>query len=246
MWCGAAGRGTPGLRMGSSPPPIGMAVLSLAEPRQMRGGGGGREGGQPGVPAASPGGGCPGIRGSVPRLSPGAPATGSRKCLWRRNGQQAGILARRRATPSGQFRTLLFGTKVSLQLLPPELPIPGAIATPHHALRGRLSGAHPNSGARGPMAVCVVLQRGRALWGEVLLTRWRLKGRREPPGRGREAKRLLSSGDPGGEAGGARHGGAAAQSAVRGLALLHPGGPERTHVTTAWKRSVADLGKREK
>lgn len=62
------------------------------------------------------------------------------------------------------------------------------------------------------MAVCVVLQRGRALWGEVLLMSWRLKGRREPPGRGREAKRLLSSGDPGGEAGGARHGGAAAQS----------------------------------
>lgn len=246
------GRGTPGPWMGTPPPhPIGMAALYLAEPRQRLGGGGGKRRSlvseQPRAGVHSD------RRPHAPPLSPGTGHRPPRKSLRRRKGA-AGWRPRSEVGSSEPGfrdpRSLWSCCRLSCAS-------PGAIATPHRALRGRLfCGAHPDGGARGPDG-SVSGARAGVGWGG---------GRRGPLGggfaygmeptgpqgttrAGREAKCLLSSRGPGGEAGGAHHGAATAQSRAARARLCFSirGGPRaRTHVTTAWKRSVADVGKKEK
>lgn len=94
------------------------------------------------------------------------------------------------------------------QLLSPELPGTGAVATPHCALRGRLSGARLTDARRldGSVRVAQGGVEGGALEGGLAYGDGAVcvpKGPQGPPGRQREATCLLSSRDPGGEAGGA-------------------------------------------
>lgn len=189
MWYGATGRGTPGPWMGTPPPhPIGMAALYLAEPRQRLGGRGG--GKRRSLVSEQPRAGVHSDRRPhAPPLSPGTGHRPPRKSLRRRKGA-AGWHPRSEVGSSEPGfrdpRSLWSCCRLSCAS-------PGAIATPHRALRGRLScGAHPDGGARGPdgsvsgarAGVGVGVGVGEALWEEALLMGWSLQGHREPPERG--------------------------------------------------------------
>lgn len=150
-------------------PPIGMAVLYWLNPDRCGWGGGGLpprgKGAQPGVPAASPGGGCHSDQrvGATP-LSWGTGPSLHRSVFGGETGQQAGVLAWRRATPVGSsepcsldLRCLCSSCRRSRPSLGPSLhlttpcevgcPVPILTAAPKAG--GSVSGAPAGAGPWG-------------------------------------------------------------------------------------------------
>lgn len=162
------------------------------------------------------------------------------------------MLAKRWADPIGSSGPCFLTPQLSLGS-PCHLSCPAlrAIATPHHALRGRLSGAHSVVarsldgsvnvvGAGGGVGWCGVVWCG--VWEEGLLMRWRwgvLRGQRQ-----RVARCLLEvSRNPGGKQVGAAEE-APPQAGLR-VCFYTLRAINRTQVTATWKRSVPRLGKKK-